>query len=216
VKRGKGLFITFEGIEGSGKSTQIEIFCDHLDSEGIDYVRTLEPGGTQIGNEIRKVLLSVEHSGMSSMTELLLYAASRAQHVAEVIRPSLERGTIVVCDRFSDSTLVYQGFGRGLDKDMISGLNQLCTDGLSPDLTFILDVDVETGLRRNRSANKVDRLELEAIEFHRKVREGYLSLSSKEQRRIKLIRSDGSIDDIAEEIKVVFTEFIQKEGYVIQ
>lgn len=213
--RGKGLFITFEGIEGSGKSTQIEKFCDYLGSEGIDHVRTIEPGGTQIGNEIRKVLLSVEHSGMSPMTELLLYAASRAQHVSEVIRPALEKGIIVVCDRFSDSTLVYQGFGRGLDKDMISELNRLCTDGLSPDLTFILDVDVETGLRRNRSANKVDRLELETVEFHKKVRKGYLSLSSKEHRRMKLIKSDGEVDDIAKDIETVFTEFIQEEGYVV-
>jgi dTMP kinase len=210
------LFITLEGIEGSGKSTQIERFCVHLDSEGVDYVRTIEPGGTSIGNEIRKVLLSVEHSEMSSMTELLLYAASRAQHIAEVIRPALEKGLVVVCDRFSDSTLVYQGFGRGLDKDMIINLNNICTDGISPDLTFLLDVDVETGLRRNRSANKVDRLELEAVEFHEKVRAGYLSIAEKENKRIRLIKSDGNIEDIAVEIKTSFGEFIKQEGYVVQ
>ena len=216
MKLTKGIFITFEGIEGSGKSTQIEKFCDHLDSEGIDYVRTIEPGGTLIGNEIRAVLLSVEHSEMSSMTELLLYAASRAQHVAEVIKPALERGLAVVCDRFSDSTFVYQGFGRGLDKDLIMKLNYICTDGISPDLTFLLDVDVETGLRRNRSANKVDRLELEAVEFHEKVRAGYLSITEKESKRIKLIKSDRNIEDIAEEIRINFGEFIKQEGYVVQ
>lgn len=211
----KGIFITFEGIEGSGKSTQLELLCDYVASRGIDYVRTVEPGGTMIGEEIRKILLSVEHSGMTSLTELLLYASSRAQHVGEVIKPALQEGQVVVCDRFSDSTIAYQGFGRGLDMDLIAQLNAMCTDGIIPDITFLLDIDVETGLKRNRTANKIDRLELEAVAFHTKVRDGYLSLMEKEPGRIRLVNSNKTIEEIADSIAGAFRAYMEKKGNVV-
>jgi dTMP kinase len=211
----KGIFITFEGIEGSGKSTQLELLCDYVASRGIDYVRTVEPGGTMIGEEIRKILLSVEHSGMTSLTELLLYASSRAQHVGEVIKPALKGGRVVVCDRFSDSTIAYQGFGRGLDMDLIAQLNAMCTDGIIPDITFLLDIDVETGLKRNRTANKIDRLELEAVAFHTKVRDGYLSLMEKEPGRIRLIDSNKSVEEISDSVAGEFRDYMEKKGNVV-
>ncbi len=211
----KGIFITFEGIEGSGKSTQLELLCDYVSSKGIDYVRTVEPGGTMIGEEIRKILLSVEHSGMTSLTELLLYASSRAQHVGEIIKPALKEGRVVVCDRFSDSTIAYQGFGRGLDMDLIAQLNAMCTDGIIPDITFLLDIDVATGLKRNRTANKIDRLELEAVAFHTKVRDGYLSLMEKEPGRIRLIDSNKSVEEIADSVAGEFRDYMEKKGNVV-
>lgn len=203
----KGIFITFEGIEGAGKSTQVDLFCDHLDKSGKKYVRTVEPGGTTISNEVRKILLSVEHSGMTSLTELLLYAAARAQHVGELIKPSLEKGLVVVCDRFTDSTMAYQGFGRGLDRELIRSLNNICTEGIVPDITFLLDLESETGLRRNREARKIDRLELEDITFHNKVREGYRVLAEEEKERIRMIDSGRTIDEIAGEIWNIFQDY---------
>lgn len=215
MKRNKGVFITFEGIEGSGKSTQIEMFCEYLRSKGIKYIRTLEPGGTTIGDKIRRILLSVEHSDMTFLTELLLYASSRAQHVGEVIRPALNKGRVVVCDRFSDSTIAYQGFGRGLDMELIAKLNSICTDGVMPDLTFLFDIDVETGLKRNRTVNKVDRIELEALEFHKKVRDGYLLISRQEPERIRVIDGTESVDEIAHTVSVIFRNFAEKKHNVI-
>lgn len=215
MKFKKGMFITFEGIEGSGKTTQIELFCHYLDGEEVQYIRTIEPGGTKIGDEIRRVLLSVEHAEMISLTELLLYAASRAQHVGEKIRPALEEGYVVVCDRFGDSTLAYQGSGRGIDRALIMRLNDICTGGLLPDITFLLDLDVETGMMRNRSANKVDRLELETIEFHRRIREGYHQIARAEPERVRLIKSENSIDAIAQNIQRVFMEVVKQKDYVV-
>ncbi|GBD98164.1 thymidylate kinase [bacterium BMS3Abin07] len=211
----KGIFITFEGIEGSGKSTQTGLFCKLLEREGVDFVKTAEPGGTPIGEKIRNILLSVEHTHMTSKTELLLYAASRAQHVEKVIRPALEKGQVVVCDRFSDSTLAYQGYGRGINRDLIMRLNNVCTDGIMPDLTFLLDMDVEAGLARNRSANKVDRLELEGVEFHRKVREGYLAIAGDDSGRVRLIDSSGGIEEVSSVIKDEFMNFLMTGNYVV-
>lgn len=211
----KGIFITFEGIEGSGKTTQINRFCEYLESRGVKFIRTVEPGGTLISDEIRKILLSVEHSGMTSLTELLLYAASRAQHVDELIRPSLEKGMVVVCDRFGDSTMAYQGYGRGLDRALISRLNDICTGGIGPDLTFLLDLDIEIGLRRNREAKKIDRLELEELSFHKKVRAGYHSIAGEHTERIKVIDSERAQEEIAEKIRDIFADFLAGKGYGI-
>jgi dTMP kinase len=216
LKLERGLFITFEGIEGSGKSTQIELFCQFLKDSGIEYVRTLEPGGTLIGNEIRKILLSVEHSGMTALTELLLYAAARAQHVGELIGPSLDRGQVVVCDRFGDSTMAYQGFGRGIERDLVTKLNDMCTGGITPDLTFLLDVDVETGLKRNRKAHKIDRIELETADFHKKVREGYHFIAESDPGRVRVIGSGRQIAEVAGDIRKNFDIFIKAKGYVIR
>lgn len=211
----KGIFVTFEGIEGSGKTTQIKRFCEYLDGRGVKYIRTVEPGGTLISDEIRKILLSVEHSGMTSLTELLLYAASRAQHVDELIRPSLEKGLVVVCDRFGDSTMAYQGYGRGLDRGLINKLNDICTGGIEPDITFLLDLDIEIGLRRNREAKKIDRLELEELSFHQKVRAGYHALAREHKERIVVIDSERAPEVIAEELSDTFKDHLARKGYGI-
>ncbi len=204
----RGLFISLEGIEGTGKTTQAKLLADHLSGKGLSAVVTEEPGGTSIGSRIREVLLKVEHAEMHSLTELLLYNASRCQHIHELILPSLEAGRTVITDRFSDSTLAYQGYGRGIDRDLIGTLDRIVTGGLKPDLTLLLDMDVETGLRRNREANKVDRLEREDIAFHRKVRAGYLDIARREPERIAVVDASGRIGEIQGRIAEVVDRFI--------
>jgi dTMP kinase len=192
----KGTFISFEGIEGTGKSTQAKLLYTYLKEKGADVILTEEPGGTQISVKIREVLLSVEHKEMSPLTELLLYNASRAQHIQEVIMPALDRGAMVITDRFTDSTLAYQGYGRGLDLQLIDSIDLIATGRLKPDITLLLDLDVQTGLKRNRGINKTDRLELEDVAFHERVRNGYHMLAAKEPTRIKLISVTAGIDEI--------------------
>jgi len=192
----KGTFISFEGIEGTGKSTQAKLLYTYLREKGADVILTEEPGGTQISVKIREVLLSVEHKEMSPLTELLLYNASRAQHIQEVIMPALDRGAMVITDRFTDSTLAYQGYGRGLDLQLIDSIDLIATGRLKPDITLLLDLDVQTGLKRNRGINKTDRLELEDVAFHERVRNGYHMLAAKEPTRIKLISVTAGIDEI--------------------
>ncbi|MBM7623943.1 dTMP kinase [Sporohalobacter salinus] len=186
----KGLFITLEGPEGAGKSTQIELLSEYFNECGYKVVTTREPGGTEVGNRIRKILLDSDLDNLESKTELLLYAASRAQHVIEVIKPELKKGKVVICDRFVDATMAYQGFGRKLDKDLIQELNRLATGGLEPDLTFLLDIESEKGLLRTKGKAK-DRIESEDLFFHQQVRNGYLKLA-KEKSRFEVI--DGSQD----------------------
>ncbi len=202
----KGSFISFEGIEGSGKSTQAKLLYDYLKNRGADVILTEEPGGTQIGAQIRTVLLAVEHRGMSPLTELLMYNASRAQHIAEVITPALNRGAIVITDRFTDSTLAYQGYGRGLDLEVIHSLDLIATGRLRPDITLLLDLDVETGLQRNRGIQKTDRLELEDISFHERVRIGYHMLAQDDPARIRLIRVTAGIDETHRRIIEMISE----------
>ena len=204
----KGIFISFEGIEGTGKSTQARLLSDFLKGNNIEHVLTEEPGGTAIGREIRGLLLSVEHDRMDSLTELLLYAASRRQHMKEVILPALKAGLAVVTDRFSDSTRAYQGHARGMEPALIESLDMAVTGGLKPDLTVLLDIDAETGLMRNRRINKVDRLELEDIEFHRKVREGYLGIQKTEPERVKLVPASGSIEEVHKDVVEVVMKFL--------
>jgi dTMP kinase len=182
-----GTFISFEGIEGTGKSTQARLLAEALRAEGREVVLTAEPGGTSIGERIREVLLDTGHGAMEHVTELLLYAAARRQHLEELIKPALEEGKVVVTDRFSDSTAAYQGTGRGLDMELIEELDRMVTGGLVPDLTLLLDMDVEEGLERNRGAGKRDRLELEDVEFHRKVREGFREIARAEPGRGKTV-----------------------------
>jgi dTMP kinase len=196
----KGTFISFEGIEGTGKSTQAKLLYTYLREKGADVILTEEPGGTQISVKIREVLLSVEHKEMSPLTELLLYNASRAQHIQEVIMPALDRGAFVITDRFTDSTLAYQGYGRGLDLQLIDSIDLIATGRLKPDITLLLDLDVQTGLKRNRGINKTDRLELEDVPFHERVRNGYHMLAAKEPTRIKLISVTAGIDEIHKSI----------------
>lgn len=206
----KGKLISFEGIEGTGKTTQARLIYQFLISKGYDVVLTEEPGGTKIGSKIRGILLSPDHQGMTSTTELLLYFADRAQHLNELIIPSTERGAIVLTDRFTDSTYAYQGYGRGINLNLIDSIDLIATEKLRPDITILLDLDVETGLKRNRGINKTDRLELEDIEFHKRVRKGYLELAQKETQRIKVVDASLSIIKVQNIIVNIITEFFGK------
>lgn len=192
------MFITFEGIEGSGKSTQIAYAADYLARCGRQTVITKEPGGTRIGAQIRAILLDPVNTDMDPAAELFLYAADRRQHIREVIRPALEVGKTVVCDRFHDSTIAYQGFSRHLDGDMIQNLNHWILDGLTPDITFLLDLEPTVGLARawqevdqGRRAEQEMRFEHEALSFHRNVRQGYLELARKYADRFVVIDAAG-------------------------
>lgn len=204
----KGTFISLEGIEGTGKSTQAKLLSDYLKEKGFEVVLTEEPGGTQIGLRIRELLLSVEHKEMTAVTELLLYNASRSQHIKEIIFPAISRGAIVITDRFTDSTFAYQGYGRRIDMNLIDSIDLIATGGLRPDITILLDLDAEVGLKRNRGINKTDRLELENLEFHQRVRNGYHNLAEKEPERIKLIDASAGIREIQNRISSIITNFI--------
>ena len=195
-KSSKGLFISFEGVEGAGKSTHLRMLAQALKAEGHEVLTTAEPGGTPISQCIREVLLDTAHVAMRPVTELLLYAAARRQHLEELIVPALDEGKVVITDRFSDSTTAYQGTGRGLDLALIAELDQIVTGGLRPDITVLLDMDVEQGLERNRSAGKRDRLELEEVEFHKRVRQGFLAIAKAEPERVKLIDASGSKEEV--------------------
>ncbi len=188
-------FISFEGIEGSGKSTQAKLLADYLKAKGANVLTTEEPGGTRIGLKIRDLLLNPENN-MDPLTELLLYNSSRAQHVREVIYPALMQNNIVITDRFFDSTLVYQGYARGIDLSIIKTLDEIVAPDLKPFVTFLLDIDVEEGLRRNRIAQKEDRFELETIEFHKRVQDGYLQIAGDEPDRIKVIDASNSPEEV--------------------
>ncbi len=178
------MFITLEGPEGAGKSTQLRLLAGFLRARGHDVVETREPGGTAIGDQIRDVVHSTANAAMSPTAELLLYSASRAQLVHQVIRPALVAGAIVLCDRYADSSMAYQGFGRGLDRAMLAALTAIATGGLMPTLTLLLDLDVEAGLARRRDQNEeMNRLDLETVEFHRRVRAGYLALATADPAR---------------------------------
>ncbi len=202
----KGLFITLEGIEGAGKSTIIKKLGDALRKQGVDVVETFEPGDTPAGRRIRQILLDPELKGLSPLTELLLYFADRAEHVKKVIEPALRSGRIVICDRFMDSTFAYQGFGRGLDLKTLYSLNEIATGGLKPDLTVLLDLDAKTGLDRNRKTGKNDRFEQESLEFHEKVRKGFLELARREPERFVVVDATEPIDRVFEEVFIRINE----------
>ena len=203
----RGAFITFEGIEGSGKSTQIALLHDHLLQQGRAVTLTREPGGTAIGDQVRKVLLDPANRGLDPTAELLLYAASRAQHLREVILPALGAGRIVLCDRFSDATLAYQGYGRGLSVPTIRDLDRIVTAGLKPDLTVLLDIDARSGLGRARSRNAREglhgeaRFENENIVFHTRVRDGYLLLAGEEPERIRPVNAARPPEEVQQDIR---------------
>ncbi len=200
AKLEKGIFISLEGIEGTGKTTQAKLLAERLIEKGYKVILTQEPGGTVIGNRIREILLHVDHMEISYMTELLLYNAARAQHLSEKILPALNEGRVVITDRFTDSTVAYQGYGRGIDIQLIMSINGIATGGVKPDITILFDLDVETGLKRNKGINKVDRLELEDIEFHKKVREGYLQIASREPDRIKIVDASLPLEIVAQKV----------------
>ncbi|MGH7369986.1 MAG: dTMP kinase [Candidatus Methylomirabilaceae bacterium] len=207
----RGLFITFEGGEGSGKTTQLRLLARRLRAIPGEVIETRDPGGTTIGKEIRTLLLSRESAPMSEAAELFLYEASRAQLVREVIGPALARGAMVLSDRFTDSTLAYQGYGRGLDLDLIKRLNQLSAAGLRPDLTLLLDIDPSVGLDRfaritGTEAASRDRIEQEPLGFHQRTRGGYLALARQEPERIRVIDARLSMGEIE---AAVWEEFVR-------
>lgn len=184
----KGLLITLEGPDGSGKTMQMDLLEQALLAQGYPVLRSREPGGTAIGEAIRGIILDPQYSEMDPMTEVLLYAASRAQHVAEKIKPALEKGSIVLLDRFLDSSLVYQGIGRGMTIETIEEINRFATGGLQPDITLMVYIDYEEGLRRKKAQKgSLDRMEQQQELFHRRVNEGYLTLAHRYPDRIKLI-----------------------------
>jgi dTMP kinase len=215
------LFITFEGVEGCGKTTQLEMLKETLRKEGFAITATREPGGTEIGEKIRSILLKEEGNKLSLVTELLLYIACRAQLVEEVIRPALNRGEIVLCDRFMDSTVVYQGSGRGIDKKVIKNLNELAADDVTPDLTFILDCTVEYGLNKamermritEGEASKENRFEMAEIAFHRKIREGFLTLGNT-NKRFNVINGERDKVKIHKEIYNIVKTYLTKMSAV--
>src|SRR4030043_536022 len=208
------LFITFEGVEGSGKTTQIQRLKKYLTQKGIPCKVTREPGGCPIGEKVRKILLNPDHREMVSMSELLLYEAARAQHVKEVIEPFLKKGGIVLCDRFSDATLAYQGYGRKIDLKWIERLNHLSSWGIKPDVTFLLDCPSEVGLKRALQRNRTlkqeneERFEKEKIQFHRRVRKGYLAIAKKEPRRVKVIDTREGEEKVFEKIRRIADRLI--------
>ena len=201
------MFITLEGIEGSGKTTQIDHIVKFLDQKGIPHLTTREPGGTSVGAKIRSILLDPENNALAPVTELLLYAADRAQHLETCIKPALDAGKTVICDRYYDATLVYQGYARGLDLNLIAQLHCLCCGNLMPDITFLLDLPPEIGLKRawkeidngNRNASET-RFEQETLAFHRKVREGYLQLAQNEPDLFLLIDAAQEARHVSERV----------------
>jgi dTMP kinase len=208
------LFITFEGIEGCGKTTQVNLLVNYLKENNISCLKTLEPGGTDIGQDIRKILLNSKNTHLAPLTELILYAADRAQHVNEVIKPALDQGKWVICDRYFDATVAYQGFGRGMDMELIESLNSQAAAGVSPDLTILMDCPEEVGLKRalerNKNQNLEDqgRFEKEKMEFHRMVRDGYLSLAEKYRGRFRIIDASRSVDEVRQDIKCLLDSYI--------
>lgn len=211
-----GIFITFEGIDGSGKSTLISLLSRMLDDRGADHLVTREPGGTTLGRKLRAVLLDPQAAGLADMVELLLYEADRAQHIREIIRPALERDRIVLCDRFSDATIAYQGFGRGLPMDRVRAIDSQVRDGLLPDLTVLLDLPVEAGLNRTRNRNlgkknaRESRMDDEAASFHEKVRRGYLEIAASEPGRFLVLNGLRQPEELAravmDELEVRFKD----------
>ena len=210
-----GFFITFEGVEGCGKTTQIRNLSGRLTNAGYRTVLTREPGGCPIADKIRSILLDADNQGMVPLTELLLYAAARAQHVAEVIMPALGSDTIVLCDRFTDATIAYQHSGRGIERHTIDTLNNLACQSVRPDLTVLMDCDVAIGLARAKSrietssGPREERFELETMAFHQRVREGYLQLAAEEADRFLTVSASGTIDEISDRIAAQVLERIR-------
>jgi dTMP kinase len=216
------LFITFEGVEGSGKTTQIQRLKKYLTQKGIPCKVTREPGGSSIGEKIRKILLNPDHREMTPTSELLLYEAARAQHVKEIINPFLKKGGVVLCDRFTDATVAYQGYGRMIDQKWVQRLNRLSSQGIRPDVTFLLDCPSDIGLKRAFQRNRMlkqekeERFEREEIQFHRRVRKGYLDIAKREPHRVKLIDTREGEKKVFEKIRKIIDNLIEVKGSRIQ
>ncbi len=213
------MFITFEGIEGSGKTSQIQGIHAHLSERGFDVVTTREPGSSDIGAQIRAILLDSRNKGLDPLAELLLYMADRAQHLDETIKPALSAGKVILCDRYYDATLAYQGYARGLDINLITNLHQLAFSDVRPDLTLLLDLPAEVGLARawqqienGQRTGKETRFEEEALAFHTKVRSGYLALAAEEPQRFRIIDAAASKNQVAQEIIAIIENVIDRDN----
>jgi dTMP kinase len=201
------MFITFEGPEGSGKSTQIRLLADYLRENGQSVIATREPGGTAIGDQIRACLHDVGNTAMTAAAEILLYSASRAQLVAELIRPALAAGQIILCDRYADSTMAYQGYGRGLNKDDLAHITQFATGGLQPDLTFLLDISVERGLqRRLQNGQEMNRMDRQTLAFYERVRQGYYELAGANDGRWVILDGDRPVEAVQADLRRITSE----------
>ncbi|HJA76120.1 MAG TPA: dTMP kinase [Candidatus Desulfovibrio gallistercoris] len=213
------MFITFEGIEGSGKSTALLLLAQELERRGFDVLRTREPGGCGLGRAIRPILLDARTRSLNMRAELYLFLADRAQHVAEVIRPALEAGQIVLCDRYTDSTLAYQGYGRGLDPEKLRRINEMATGGLAPDLTLLMDLPVGLGLERAGLRNQRQgtvlsegRFDAESMDFHERVRQGYLALAEEEPQRIACINAEQRPEDVLLQALSAVEDYLGRSG----
>jgi len=204
----KGLFITFEGTDGSGKTTQIRLVEEYIKKTGREVVLSREPGGTRVSELIRDLILSPENTEIVPLTETILYAASRAQHIAQVIKPAIEAGKVVICDRFVDSSYAYQGGGRGVDLKIIADINRLAIEGMIPDITFFLDIEPDIAIERRINATGADRIEQENIDFHRRVYSGYKKMASLYPDRIKTIDANRTIQEISSEINEYLNELL--------
>ena len=212
----KGLFITFEGPDGAGKTSQLQLLASYIKKLGYDLVTTREPGGTKISDKIRSLLLDPVHTELTDQTEILLYAASRAQLVHELILPSLEQGKIVLCDRFIDASIAYQAYGLGKSKEMVEQINSFASSRLTPDRTYLLNLSPEAGRVRleqrkhKEFGNELDRIEQKNIEYHQRVYDGFQQLAHEHQERIKVIDADKNIEAIAKEVQQDFQQLISK------
>jgi len=206
-----GTFITLEGPDGSGKTTQAQLLVKWLRDQGHDALLTREPGGTEIGNQIRDILHDSDNAAMDARTEFLLYSASRAQHVSELILPSLAAGKLVVSDRYADSSLAYQGYGRGLDLEMLEDITRFATTGLRPDLTIYFDIAAGEGIqRRLLSGEDLNRMDAEALAFHRRVRAGYLELAEAEPERWQILDARRPVDEVQADVRAVVGSHLGK------
>ncbi|MGD8192563.1 dTMP kinase [Brevibacillus ginsengisoli] len=203
-----GLFITFEGPDGAGKTTQVQKFAEQLIQQGYDVLLTREPGGTPISDQVRELVLSPSHPEMHDHTEVLLYAASRSQHVHEKVIPALKSGKIVVCDRFVDASIAYQGYGLGIPVEEVERINRFATSGLVPNRTYMLDVPVTEGKARLLARSGLDRIEQKGEAYHERVREGFRKLAAQHPERIQVINACRSIETIAHEILTDFTDWL--------
>ena len=204
----KGLFITLEGIEGAGKSTAVDFIEDFLTKEGHDVIKTREPGGTVIGEQIREILLKNENYALTYDTELLLVFSARAQHIQEVILPALSSGKIILCDRFTDASYAYQGGGRGIDASRINLLEKWVQGDLRPNLTLLFDLDVSIGIQRTKKRSDADRFEREEINFFEKIRNTYLERAKNEPQRFRIINSASSLESVKEQIITILKDFL--------
>ena len=212
-----GTFITFEGIDGSGKSTQLRLVSNYLKELGCEALTTREPGGTGIGLRLRAALLDAQEQ-VDPLTELLVFAADRAQHVRRVLRPALAAGQVVISDRYADATVAYQGAGRGFDPSLVSEIIRLATEGLVPDLTLLFDVNVGESktrtTRRSNARNKRDRLDIEHADFHERVRDAYLEIAAAEPDRVKVIDTSGPVEATQERVKTILVPFLTERGHL--